>query len=151
MTLQELIAELGAATDGAAEVPGFRSAHPSFPDITRTRIDYRKRYATEIEISQQEVLVENIDTPQEAAYYNKGRMPAPLVEASKVPVEWLFTNAEIKAAVSKAGFKIITKRNEDDHMIVDGYIDDAQDATVVRVTSWYVFKSGGVILAKRIS
>lgn len=97
MTLAELIQELSNATDGAAEVPGFRSAHPTFPDITRVRVDYRKRYASEIEISQQEVLVENIDTPQEAAYYNKGRVPAVVIEASREPVVPNATPEEIKA------------------------------------------------------
>lgn len=97
MTLAELIQELADATDGAAEVPGFRSAHPSFPSVTRTRVEYMKRYEKEIEISQQEVLVENIDTPEEAAYYNKGRVPAVVVEASRVVVEPNATPEEIKA------------------------------------------------------
>ena len=152
MTLAELIAELGAATDGATEDTNFpRAVDKLFPEITALRVMYKKRGEKTIVFSQIQVYVENIGTAQEAAFYPEGKIPAPLVEASRVPVDWLFTNSEIKTAVNKPGFKIITKRNEDDHMIVDGYIDDSQDATVVRVTSWYVFKSGGVILAKRIS
>lgn len=97
MTLSELIQELSEATDGAAEVPGFRSAHPSFPDVTRLRVEYRKRYTNELEISQQEILVENIDTPQEAAYYNKGRVPSVVTEANTEPVIPNATPEEIKA------------------------------------------------------
>jgi len=151
MTLQELIDQLAAATDGAAENETFRRTHPLFPSITTTRVSFLKRTAMEIEISEQEVLVENFGAPEEAAFYNKGRVPRPVLESLDVPVPFLFTGAEIKAAVSKAGFKILNKRNEDDHMIVDGYIDDATDATLVKLTSWYVFKQGATILAKRIN
>lgn len=150
MTLQELITQLAAATDGAAENESFRRTHPLFPSITVTRVSFLKRTAMEIEISEQEVLVENLGAPEEAAFYNKGRVPQPVLETMRVDVPFLFTGAEIKAAVSKAGFKITNKRNEDDHMIVEGYIDDATDATLVRATTWYVFKQGANILAKRI-
>lgn len=150
MTLQQLIDQLAAATDGAAENDSFRRQHALFPSITTTRVSFLKRTAMEIEISEQEVLVENIDTPEEAAFYNHGRIPRPVLEALDVPVPFLFTGAEIKAAVNKGGFKITNKRNEDDHMIVDGYIDDATDATLVKLTSWYVFKQAQTILAKRI-
>jgi len=151
MTLPELIAQLAAATDGAAEDESSRRIHPLFPSITITRVSFQKRYPMEIEISEQEVLVENIDTPEEAAFYNKGRVPRPVLESLDVPVPFLFTAKEIKDAVSKAGFKIVNKRNEDDHMIVDGYIDDPQTPTEkVLVTSWYIFKTGQTILAKRI-
>jgi len=151
MTLQELIDQLAAATDGAAENDSFRRQHALFPSITTTRVSFLKRTAMEIEISEQEVLVENIDTPEEAAFYNHGRIPRPVLEALDVPVPFLFTGAEIKAAVNKGGFKITNKRNEDDHMIVDGYIDDPTTPTEkVLVTSWYVFKTGQTILAKRI-
>jgi len=97
MTLQELIDELAAATDGAAESPGFRSEHPSFPSITRLRVDYMKRLSKELVISQQEVLVENIGTKDEAAYYNHGRVPAVVIEASKEVVVPNATPEEIKA------------------------------------------------------
>ena len=151
MTLQQLIAQLEAATDGAAENESFRRQHPLFPSITITRVSFLKRTEMEIEISEQEVLVENLGAPEEAAFYNKGRVPYPVLEAIEVKVPFLFTGAEIKTAVNKAGFKIINKRNEDDHMIVDGFIDDPNTPSEkVIYTSWYVFKTGQTIFAKRI-
>jgi len=151
MTLQELIDELAAATDGAVENDSFRRQHALFPSITTTRVSFLKRSELEIEISEQEVLVENIGAPEEAAFYNKGRVPRPVLESLNVPVPFLFTGAEIKTAVSKAGFKILNKRNEDDHMVVDGYIDDPTTPNEkVIYASWYVFKTGQTIFAKRI-
>ncbi len=99
MTLAELIQELSDATDGAAEVPSFRRVHASFPAITSTRVEYLKRYDKEIEISQQEVLIENIETPEEAAYYNRGRVPSVVIEASREVIPPNATPEEIKANI----------------------------------------------------
>jgi hypothetical protein len=116
MTLAELIQELAAATDGAAEVPGFRAAHPSFPTVTRTRVEYLKRYEKELEISQQEVLVENIGTPEEAAYYNRSRTPAVVASAAAEPVVPNATPEEIKANLDT----IFTGRKYSDIQIQTG-------------------------------
>lgn len=101
MTLQELIAELAAATDGAAEDPGFRSTDEKFPDITSLRVTYRKRSERELEFSQIQVWVENIDTPEERAYYTKDRVPAPVKEALVVPSEVNASPEEIKARLDE--------------------------------------------------
>jgi len=151
MTLQELIDQLAAATDGAVEDSTWpRAVDKNFPEITSARLMYKKRTDLTITFSQIQVYIENIGTPEEAAYYPHGAVPRPVLESLDVPVPFLFTGAEIKAAVNKGGFKIVNKRNEDDHMVVDGYIDDAVDSTLVKLTSWYVFKQGQNILAKRI-
>lgn len=96
MTLQELIDELAAATDGAAEDPSFRQQHPLFPSITTTRVTYKKRDERSIELSQQLVYVEDIDTKDEAAYYEKGRVPAVVLQAAYVPPTPNATPEEIK-------------------------------------------------------
>ena len=152
MTLQQLIDQLAAATDGAVEDSTWpRSVDKNFPEITSARLMYKKRADLTITFSQIQVYIENIDTPEEAAYYPEGKVPQPVLESLQVPVQFLFTAKEIKDAVNKGGFKIVNKRNEDDHMIVDGYIDDPTTPTEkVLVTSWYVFKTGQTILAKRI-
>lgn len=152
MTLQELIDQLAAATDGAAEEPKYRIVWEIFPHVTRTRVTYIKRDAYTIEASQILVLVENIDTPEEAAFFEQGKIPQPILQTLHVPIEPLFTAKEIKDAVNKGGFKIVNRRNEDDHMVVDGYIDDPTTPTEkVLETRWYVFKQGATIFAKRIN
>ena len=52
MKLQELIDELSQHTDGAAEEPGWRSAHAAFPVITTTRVLYKKVVFNTSELSQ---------------------------------------------------------------------------------------------------
>lgn len=99
MTLQELIDELSAATDGASEEPGWRNQHALFPEMTSTRVLYKKRGDNEIEFSQIEVWIEDIDTPQERAYYNKSRIPDPVVEATREVVVPNATPEEIKANI----------------------------------------------------
>jgi hypothetical protein len=96
MTLAELIAELAAATDGAAEDSSFRRVHPLFPAITTTRVTYMKRDTRSIELSEQMVYVENIGGKDEAAYYEKSRVPSVVLEAERVPVTPNATPEEIK-------------------------------------------------------
>ena len=131
MTLQELIDELAAATDGAAEAPGFRTPHPTFPNlITRTRVEYMKRYPNEIEISNQEVLVENIGTAEEVAYYNKSRIPAVVIEAAREEVIPNATPEEIKANLdtifADRKYSDITIQSGEESGIVSGVFYDAQ-------------------------
>jgi hypothetical protein len=99
MTLQELIDELAAATDGAAEDGSFRQQHPLFPSITTTRVTYMKRDTRSIELSQQMVYVENLGTKDEAAYYEKSRVPSVVLEAAYVPPTPNATPDEIKANI----------------------------------------------------
>lgn len=99
MTLQELIDELSGATDGAAEDLTRRREHPLFPEITVTRVTYKKAGERDIELSEQEVLIENIGTPEERAFYNKGRIPAVVIEASKEPFVPNATVEEIKSNI----------------------------------------------------
>lgn len=96
MKLQELIDELSQHTDGAAEEPGWRSAHAAFPEITTTRVLYKKVVDNTIELSQILVYVEDIDKDTEAAYYEKGRVPSPVIEAAKEPITYNATPEEIK-------------------------------------------------------
>lgn len=96
MTLAQLIEELAAATDGAAEDAGFRQVHPLFPTITTTRVTYMKRDERSIELSQQMVYVEDLGGKDEAAYYEKSRVPSVILEAAYVPPTPNATPDEIK-------------------------------------------------------
>lgn len=80
MTLQELIDELAAATDGAAQDTSFTpTRHKNFPEMTDVRVLYKKRGPKSIAFSQIAVWVEDIGTPQEAAFYIEGRIPAVVI------------------------------------------------------------------------
>ena len=96
MTLAELIAELAAATDGAAEDETFRRKHALFPQLFTTRVTYLKRDGRTIEASEQLVYVENLGEASEAAYYEKSRVPGVVLEAERVPVIPNATPEEIK-------------------------------------------------------
>ena len=96
MTLAELIAELAAATDGAAEDTSFRRQHALFPQLTTTRVTYLKRDGRTIEASEQLVYVENLGEASEAAYYEKSRVPSVVLEAERVPATQNATPEEIK-------------------------------------------------------
>lgn len=99
MTLAELITELAAATDGAAEDSSFRRVHPLFPTITTTRVTYMKRDVRSIELSEQMVYVEDLGGAGEAAYYEKSRVPGVVLEAAYVPPTPNATPEEIKANI----------------------------------------------------
>lgn len=96
MKLQELIDELSAATDGATLVPNSVRDHEAFKSVKKVWVQYMKRYERELEVSQQEILVENMDTPEERAYYNKDRVPTLVQKALVEPVLPNATPEEIK-------------------------------------------------------
>lgn len=130
MTLAELIQELAAATDGATEDTNFtRAVDKLFPEMTALRVMYKKRGDKSIVFSQIQVYVENIGTPQEAAFYPDGRIPDPVV-AKPEPIVPNATPEEIKANLDTifAGKKysdIIIQTGEESG-IVSGVFYDAQ-------------------------
>lgn len=153
MTLQELIAELAGVTEGAVE-DGPRTVHKLFPDTISTRVTYRRFLGNTVEMSQQQVYVRDIGTPQEAAYYELGRVPKVLNAGVPEP-EPIATVQEISAAIGGKGQEFVLKGASvfEDYMEVFGLLSDV-DAPTEKVSEsrWYLARDDkGVLIAKQIA
>jgi hypothetical protein len=138
MTLQELIDELAAASDGAYEdstldkdgnpVYSWRRAHPFVPGLTGTRITFVKYNADTIAMSQQEVWVKNLGEVDESAYYNEGRVPGVVLEHRHEPPVLNATPEEIKENLEVILAEVMAGRKYSDIQIQSG-----KDSSIISV------------------
>lgn len=130
MTLQELIDELAAASDGAYEdmkldkegnlVPSFRAAHPFIPNVMCTRVTFVKFNPDTFVASQQEVWVRNFGTPEEHAMYNESRVPGIVQEHRHEPPVLNATPEEIKENLDVILAEVMAGRKYSDIQIQSG-------------------------------
>ena len=130
MTLQELIDELAAASDGAYEdstldkegnpVYSWRRAHPFVPNVISTRVTHTKFGVDTFVASQHEVWVRNIGTPEEHAMYPEGRIPGVVLEHRHEPPVLNATPEEIKENLEVILAEVMVGRKYSDIQIQSG-------------------------------